>query len=122
MTDDGRTALFDTLRSLLARYAAHLVITADQPGNYSLDTEHIQGNHKPLYFGGVAVRRNAVHFYLMPIYVFPDLLTGISPTLRARMQGKSCFTFRTEEPTLFAELGRLTEAGFARFQAEGLLG
>jgi hypothetical protein len=37
------------------------------------------------------------------------------------MQGKSCFTFRTEEPTLLAELGRLTEAGFARFQVEGLL-
>lgn len=121
MTDDGRTALFDTLRSLLARYAAHLVITADQPGNYSLDTEHIQGNRKPLYFGGVAVRRNTVQYHLMPIYVFPDLLTGISPTLRSRMQGKSCFTFRIEEPPLFAELARLTAAGFARFEVEGLL-
>jgi hypothetical protein len=57
----------------------------------------------------------------MPVYVFPDLLDSTSPELKKRMQGKSCFNFKTPDPTLFAELALLTERGFARYQQAGLL-
>ena len=36
----------------------------------------------------------------MPVYMFPDLLDGISPELRRRMQGKSCFNFKKAESAL----------------------
>ncbi|MBA3573260.1 MAG: hypothetical protein H0W34_15095 [Pyrinomonadaceae bacterium] len=54
----------------------------------------------------------------MPVYAFPELLEGISPELKKRMQGKSCFNFTAVEPKLFKELAKLTKAGFARFKAE----
>jgi len=50
--------------------------------------------------------------------MYPGLLKGISPALKKRMQGKSCFNFKQPEPDLFAELTRLTKSGFDRFMAE----
>jgi hypothetical protein len=35
------------------------------------------------------------------------------------MQGKACFNFRADEPTLFQELTRLTERGFRVFRKAG---
>jgi hypothetical protein len=64
--------------------------------------------------------KNYVSFHLFPVYVFPDLLDGISETLRARMQGKSCFNFRAPDAVLFQELAALTKAGLARMKAEKL--
>ena len=57
----------------------------------------------------------------MPVYLYPDLLDGISPALKKRMQGKSCFNFKQVDETLLAELESLTGKGFSRFQQEGLV-
>jgi hypothetical protein len=57
----------------------------------------------------------------MPVYVKPELLDGISPELRARMQGKSCFNFKSVEPALFKELAKLTKAGYASYKAQGFV-
>jgi hypothetical protein len=54
----------------------------------------------------------------MPVYMYPDLLKGISPELKKHMQGKSCFNFKKVEPELFEELGELTKQGSDRFQKE----
>ena len=51
------------------------------------------------------------------------LAATIPPGLKARMQGKSCFNFRAEDPALFAQLEALTRnaaAAYARpFRLEG---
>jgi hypothetical protein len=39
--------------------------------------------------------KSYVSFHLIPVYMFPDLLKGLSPALEKRMQGKSCFNFKT---------------------------
>ncbi len=39
----------------------------------------------------------------------------ISPQLKKRMQGKSCFNFTQIDPALLDELARLTERGFKAF-------
>jgi len=57
----------------------------------------------------------------MPVYAFPDLLDGISPELKKRMQGKSCFNFTHVDEKLFKELEVLTEQGYERFKREGLI-
>jgi len=69
------------------------------------------------YFGGTRVGKRYVSYYLMPGYVFPDLLDGISPELRRRMQGKSCFNFTKVDDVLFAELADLTAKALPRYQA-----
>jgi len=52
----------------------------------------------------------------MLVYIFPDLLAGISDRLRKRMQGKSCFNFTTLDDATIAELSQLTATGFERFR------
>ena len=54
----------------------------------------------------------------MPVYMYPDLLKNISPELKKRMQGKSCFNFKKLEPALFAELAELTRKGAEKFKKE----
>jgi hypothetical protein len=50
--------------------------------------------------------------------MYPDLLKDISPELKKRMQGKSCFNFKKVEPALFAELAELTRKGAEKFKKE----
>ncbi len=54
----------------------------------------------------------------MPAYMFPELLAGISPGLKKRMQGKSCFNFKGVDELAFAELANLTRQGFEKFEME----
>lgn len=55
----------------------------------------------------------------MPVYMFPGLLAGISPELKRRMQGRSCFNFRQLDDRLMVELRQLTKKSFNRFKKEG---
>jgi hypothetical protein len=57
----------------------------------------------------------------MPVYAFPELLDPISPGLKKRMQGKSCFNFTSVDEKLFNELAELTERGYERFKQEKLI-
>lgn len=111
--------VYQALRPLLAQHAAVLVVTHDEPEQLYLDTAFLQQKKKPLFFGAVQLKKNYVSYHLMPIYLAPELLEGISAALRARMQGKSCFNFKTVEPELFAELATLTATGLAYYQQQG---
>lgn len=113
--------VFEQLRAILAVYEKRLVVKSEPGGDYYLETRHLMKNKQPLFFGSVKTQKNYVSFYLMPVYVFPDLLENASPELQKRMQGKSCFNFKAADPALFAELASLTEKGYARYQQEGLL-
>jgi hypothetical protein len=108
--------VFEQLKQVLAPYAPGLTVTADTPVAYSLDGPYSEKWKKTLFFGSVQVKKNYVSFYLMPVYMFPDLLKDISPKLRKHMEGKSCFNFRKVEPELFEELSILTRESFEDFQ------
>ena len=100
------------LRAILEPYAPPLFVTADGPKGYGLDLAP-EGERDPsTWFGGTRLGARYVSYYLMPVYVEPSLLEGISPELRRRMQGKSCFNFTKVDEALFAELADLTRAGF----------
>ena len=90
-------------------------------GNLFLETPPSTAYPSGLFFGAVKIGKRYVSFHLMPVYVHSDLLQGISPELRKRMQGKSCFNFTRQDDALFAELETLTAAGFARFQDDGTI-
>ncbi|MBA3558960.1 MAG: hypothetical protein H0W30_10200 [Gemmatimonadaceae bacterium] len=119
MPKSDHETTFQQLRSILQRYEPHLVAVNDKPGNYYLDTSHIQPNKKPLFFGSARIGKQYVSFHLMPVYVWPDLLDGASEDLRRRMQGKSCFNFKKPEPDLLTELAVLTDRGFERCREHG---
>ncbi|MBH9577274.1 hypothetical protein [Inhella proteolytica] len=112
-------APFAALRELLRAQAAGLVLRTDTPDCYYLDTDHVMPNGQPLFFGSAQIKKHYVSYYLMPVYVRPALLEGISPGLRQRMQGKSCFNFKRVEPELFGELAQLTAAGLQSYREQG---
>jgi hypothetical protein len=119
MADKDLAVTFQALKALLQPLEPSLVKVHDQTDNYYLDTAYIQKNKKPLYFGSVRTGRNHVSFHLMPVYLWPELLDGISDRLKKRMQGKSCFNFKAADPDLLDELGALTNQGFTMYRNAG---
>ena len=112
------TAVFTALRQLLDPFRRELAVQTDKPDNYHTEIPTILHRGKPLYFAGVRVGKNYVSFHLLPVYGCPELLRGMSPALKKRMQGKACFNFTAVDRDCFAELGRLTAAGLKKFKSE----
>lgn len=107
--------VFEKLKSILIPYASGFTVTIDTADAYSLDGPYSPKWKKKIFFGAVQIKKNYVSFYLMPVYMFPELLENISPELRKHMQGKSCFNFKKVEQDLFDELAQLGKNGCERF-------
>src|ERR1700687_3432678 len=107
--------VFKQLRSILKKFERRLKVQTDAKDKYYLDTKVVGKNKKPICFGAVAVKKNYVSFYLMSVYGCPELIKGMSPKLKSRMQGKACFNFTTVDAELFEELARLTEKSLEPF-------
>jgi hypothetical protein len=112
------TTVFARLKAIIAPHAKGMEVAADNQTYYLLNTRHIMKNKQPLCFGGVRLGKNYVSFYLMSVYTSPGDLESISPELKKRMQGKSCFNFKAVDEKLFRELRALVQAGAARFNNE----
>jgi len=108
--------IFDALKPIFQDYAGKLAVQVDKSGEYYLETKTAVRKGQRLQFGGVKIGKAYVSFHLMPIYMNPKLQTAISPELKKRMQGKSCFNFTKVEPDHIAELKKLTKAGFEEFK------
>ena len=105
--------LFERFKAMLQPYLGRLHVADDRPGIYAVDTEPAETRTPATWFAATRLGKRYVSYYLMPIYVKPSLLDGISPELRRRMQGKSCFNFAKVDEPLLAELEALTEASYA---------
>jgi hypothetical protein len=104
------------LRQILKPHRARLAVTKDDPAGMAVEIPGLEG--KPWgYVAGVRPGKRYVSFYLMSVYASQELMASMSPELRQRMQGKSCFNFTRIDEPLFAELGRLMEAGLEPFIA-----
>ena len=115
-------SIFAALRPHYARHEAVCVVLADTPIDYSLGTHEVRAkDNYRTWFGAVQVKKNYVSAHVYSVYTDPDLLDGISDQLKKRMQGKSCFNFKTLDAALFGELGTLIDRGAARYKAQGRL-
>ena len=110
--------VFQQLKDILKPYAERLTLKADTQDTYYIDGPYSEKWKKQLFFASTVIKKNYVSFYLMPIYMYPELLNDISPELKKRMQGKSCFNFKKVEPELFNELAELTQKGAEKFKQE----
>ena len=114
MTADFASA-FVALKTLLKGCSARLVVKCDTPTVYSLTSRipspYPQHKGQPMWFGSVRLGKAYVSLHLMPLYMNPPLLSRVSPALKKRMQGKTCFNFKAApEPELLEELKELVEA------------
>lgn len=112
---------FQRLRELLKPYEPETVLVTDAPDNYLLITRTPGANKQPIYFANVRLGKAYVSYHLIPVYLFPDLLDDLSPDLKKRMQGKSCFNFKTVNDAQLAALAELTKRCFDRFQREKIV-
>ena len=113
---DAFQATFDTLRDLLKPYARHFDVVKDEPGAFYLACRTAKTKSGfAIWFGGVEIKKNYVSFHFIPVYGNTALREGLSPSLRKRMQGKSCFNFTAIEPDQVKELTKVTKKGFDGF-------
>jgi hypothetical protein len=107
-------AVFARLKAILQAYETQLKLDEDGAEGYMLNAPVLGLNKKPLFFGGVQIKKNYVSYYLFPVYMYPDLMDGVSESLKQRMQGKSCFNFKSMDEAQMAELAALTQRSFER--------
>ena len=120
-------SIFARLRAILQKHKGRFSVT-DEPGNYCL-----AGNPGPamaarkgktqreMPIAWANISKAYVSYHLMGIYMNPKLQKSISRELKARMQGKSCFNFKSSEHTLFAELDQLTGKSIEDFRKAGFI-
>lgn len=108
--------VFNKLTPNFFPFEDRLIKTKSEPDKVSYETHHILENGQNLYFGGVHIKKNYVSYHLMTVYLFPELLSDISPNLKKRMQGKSCFNFTKVDEGLFAELAELTNRCYLTYK------
>lgn len=114
--------IFERIRTMFAAHADGAVAKCDQPGSYHLDTHETRAKDGyRTYFGGVEIKQSFVSAHLFPVYTDPALLDGISPDLRKRMQGKSCFNFKKMDEPLLNELQGLIDRGAGLYRSHDRL-
>jgi len=114
-------AAFFGLKRIFAPYTKALNVNADTRTRFYLETKSASFKGQPLFFGAVISGRAYVSFHLMPLYWDESLTKKLSPALKKKMQGKSCFNFTGPDPKLFRELEKVTAAGLALYKRKNLL-
>jgi len=113
--------VFQELKKIYKKLEPSLTVVHDKEDVYYLNAGVNPANKKDMFFGSINIKKSYVAFHLMPVYVEPKLLENISPELRKRMQGKSCFNFTEIKSDLFDELEKLSERGLESYKKLGYL-
>ena len=104
--------IFTRLRSILQDHASTFHVSVDTADHYCLEIKYSKMFKKAFTVAWFMISKSYVSFHYMPIYFAPVLQKELSTGLKARMQGKSCFNFKTVDEGLFEELRQLTKKGF----------
>ncbi|ALJ28269.1 hypothetical protein AOT14_18920 [Stenotrophomonas acidaminiphila] len=106
---------------MLLPHRSSLSVVHDDPEHFYANCARSDAKGKAQFFCAIKVSGRKHLFHFMPVYDFPELIDTISPALKKRMQGKSCFNFDTIEPPLMTELSGLVKQGANRYKAAGKL-
>lgn len=107
----SREAAFAALTALLRPYAEKLPVRTDGETELWLDEDRSTG--KPQLFAAAQLRKSYAALHVYGVYVHPDLLLPRDPALLKRMQGKSCFNFKSEDQVLHEEIKALLADAYA---------
>ena len=114
-------SVFASLREILRRHSNGFTVTDDTPTRYTLNGGRHPTHKTPMDIAWIRIGKNYVSFHHMGVYGCEALRESLSPALKARMQGKSCFNFKKPDEALFRELEQITVDGFAAFGKAGYL-
>ena len=111
--------VFNALVCIMKKHVSDLAIVTEDAEQFYVNTHKQEAKNKAIFFGMVKKAKEKVAYHLMPVYCNPELLSDISPELKKKMQGKSCFNFKQQDDTLFAELDQLTAQSLADYRRAG---
>jgi hypothetical protein len=108
----SREDVFAALRALMLRRAKGMKVVRDADGQLTLLAPWANPlkPKQPMMFGFLRAGKAYVSYHLMPLYVSAALNDKIPKNLLPRMQGKTCFNFKTLDSKQAADLGKLTAA------------
>jgi hypothetical protein len=109
------------LRAILEPYRGRFAVVGDGPKGLALHLRGL-GDQPHGFVAGVRPGKRYVSYYLMAVYASPEPAANISPELRRRMQGKSCFNFTTVDERLMTELEVLTARGLDEYETAAVTG
>ena len=121
---------FAKLRAILQKHGGTLRVKEDTPACYCLEGD--TGPATLRAWGGkmkkrriavawVQIGKAYVCYHLMGVYGNAGLRDEMSKELKARMQGQTCFNFKSDDEALFNELEQLTVQGIAGFRRAGFI-
>jgi hypothetical protein len=113
--------VFAALKAILKKHERTLFVLKDEPQEYTLVTKSNSNRGMKMWFGSVRAGKAYVSYHLMPLYFNPVMDAMVPPALKKRMQGKTCFNFKSVDKELFTELKTLTQAGVDSYRKRELL-
>jgi hypothetical protein len=118
--------VFAALKQTMQSVPGPFRVLADTSASYNLaatiPSPYKQHKGQPMWFGAVRLGKAYVSYHLMPLYMSADLTSKISPGLKKRMQGKTCFNFKTmPDPVVLEELRTLTADAVSDWKSKGWL-
>ena len=124
-------AIFERLKSILVRCADGLDATENERGEFglagpvgpaTLAAWRGKMKHPRVAVAWVRAGKAYVSYHLMGLYMNPKLAAEVPAELRARMQGKSCFNFKSLDGSPIAKLEKLTVRSIAAMRKGGFVG
>jgi len=107
--------VFRELRKIMHKSGKKLSVVHDADDYYFVNGFYSDRFKKNIMFGYVQIKKNYVSYHLMPVYMYKEIISEITPGLKKRMQGKSCFNFNKVDAELFNQLSELTEKSYKLF-------
>ena len=123
-------SIFTRLRGILQKYAGTLSVQEDTPERYCLGASPGPATLKAwrgktrsgtIPVAWVQVGKAYVSYHLMGIHGNTRLLNALSQALKRRMQGRTCFNFKSHDESLFEELDKLTPQAIGDFRKAGYI-
>jgi hypothetical protein len=111
---------FRLLKAVLERHVHSLQVLFNTPENYTLASRRLDPKGAQREFSVLLKLKTHVSFKLLPLAQFPELASALPPDLKARLQGKSAFSFTRAEPELAGALDALVRNALARARTAGL--
>ena len=122
--------VFARLRGIFKKHAAAFAVAQNTSNHYSLEApigpatvRAWAGKMKSptIPVAWVQIGKAYVSYHLMGVYGNAKLREGMSKELKARMQGKTSFNFKTPDEALLKELDHLTAQAIAGFRKAGYI-
>lgn len=111
---------FQLLKAVLERHVHSLQVQFNTPENYTVVSRRLDPKGAPREFSVLLKLKAHVSFKFMPLAQFPELASTLPSELKARLQGRSAFSFTHPEPGLAGALDALVRSALARARSAGL--